>query len=71
MEILKEPKQMRKGVKLAKELGVNPNTKKLVNVYESKSGLFLQKGFKRISLPDDVKLDKFTIEDAIELLKIG
>lgn len=71
LELFKAPKQMRKGVKLAKELGVNPNTKKLVNVYESKSGLFLQKGFKRISLPDKTNLKKFTLEDAIELLKTG
>jgi len=71
LKIFKEPKQMRKGEKLAKELGINPNTKKLINVYESKSGLYLRKGFKRVSLPDDVDLKKFTIEDAIELLKIG
>lgn len=71
LTLLKEPKQTRKGEKLVKELGVNPNTKKLVNVYESKSGKYLRKGFKRISLPDDVDMKKFTIEDAIELLKIG
>ena len=71
LALLKEPKQMRKGVTLAKELGIHPTTKKLINVYESKSGLFLQKGFKRISLPDKVNLKKFTIEDAVELLKLG
>jgi DNA topoisomerase I len=66
---LKEPKQGRKGEKLVKELGVHPKTKKMVNVYESKSGKYLRKGFKRISLPDNVKLEKFTIEDAVEMLK--
>lgn len=71
LAILKEPKQGRKGEKLVKELGLNPNTKKLVNVYESKSGMYLRKGFKRISLPEDVDLKKFTVEDAIELLKLG
>ena len=71
LAILKEPKQGRKGEKLIKELGINPKTKKLVNVYESKSGRYLRKGFKRISLPDKTNLDKFTVEDAIELLKIG
>lgn len=69
LELLKEPKQMRKGVTLAKELGIHPSTKKMVNVYKSKSGLFLQKGFKRISLPEKADLKKFTIEDAVELLK--
>lgn len=67
--ILKEPKQMRKGEKLVKELGVHPKTKKLVNVYESKSGRYLKKGFKHISLPDDADLEKFTIEDAMALLQ--
>jgi DNA topoisomerase-1 len=69
LEILKEPKSMRKGESLAKELGINPKTKKLVNVYESKSGKYLRKGFKRINLPDNIDLKKFTLEDAMELLK--
>lgn len=69
LAILKEPKQGRKGEKMVKELGVHPKTKKMINVYESKSGKYLRKGFKRISLPDNVKLEKFTLEDAVELLK--
>jgi len=71
MNLLKEPKQGRKGEKLIKELGINPKTRKLVNVYESKSGRYLRKGFKRIMLPEKTKLENFTVEDAIELLKIG
>jgi DNA topoisomerase-1 len=69
LAILAEPKQMRKGEKLAKELGVHPKTRKMINVYESKSGKYLRKGFKRISLPDGVDLKKFTLEDALLLLK--
>ena len=69
LEILKQPKQMRKGETLCKELGLNPKTKKLVNVYESKSGRYLRKGFKRISIPDDIKTKDITIDLAIELLK--
>lgn len=69
MEILAEPKKMRKGESLAKELGVHPTTKKLINVYESKSGKYLRKGFKRLMLPDNVDLEKFTIDDAVEFLK--
>ena len=68
MEILSEPKSMRKGEKLCKELGINPKTKKLVNVFESKSGRYLKKGFKRISIPDNVKTEDITLELAIELL---
>ncbi len=68
MEIFAEPKQMRKGEKLYKELGIHPKTRKLVNVYESKSGRYLKKGFKRISIPDTVKEKDVTLELAIELL---
>jgi len=69
MEILAEPKQLRKGEALLKELGVNPKTHKLVNVMESKSGRYLKKGFKRISIPDNVATDDITLELAIDLLK--
>ncbi len=69
IEILSEPKQLRKGEKLLKELGVNPSTHKLVNVFESKSGRYLKKGFKRISIPDNVKTEDITLELAIDLLK--
>jgi DNA topoisomerase-1 len=69
MEILAEPKKMRKGETLLKELGLNPKTKKLVNVYESKSGRYLRKGFKRISIPDNIKTEDISLELAIELLK--
>lgn len=69
MEIFSEPKQMRKGEKLLKELGLNPKTKKLVNVFESKSGRYLKKGFKRIGIPDNIETDDITIEIAMDLLK--
>ncbi|MCA9362933.1 type I DNA topoisomerase, partial [Candidatus Kaiserbacteria bacterium] len=69
MEILSEPKQLRKGESLLKELGIHPKTRKLVNVYESKSGRYLKKGFKRIGIPDNIKTDDITIELAVDLLK--
>lgn len=69
LEIFSEPKQMRKGEKLLKELGVNPKTHKLINVFESKSGRYLKKGFKRISIPDNIKTDDITLDIAIDLLK--
>lgn len=71
LEIYAEPKQTRKGEKLLKELGINPVTRKMVNVFESKSGRYLKKGFKRISIPDEVSTDDITIEVAIDLLKQG
>jgi DNA topoisomerase-1 len=69
LEILAEPKTLRKGESLCKELGIHPTTRKLVNVYESKSGRYLRKGFKRISIPDDIKTEDITLELAVELLK--
>lgn len=68
LTILKEPKKLRKGETLLKELGVNPKTKKIVSVFESKSGRYLKKGFKRISIPDNIKTEDITLEVAIELL---
>jgi DNA topoisomerase-1 len=69
LQILAEPKKLRKGESLLKELGVNPKTKKILNVFESKSGRYLKKGFKRISIPDSIKTEDLTLEVAIELLK--
>ncbi len=69
LEILKQPKGTRKGEKIVKELGQHPKTKKMISVFESKSGRFLRKGFKRFSPPDDTDLDKFTLEEALELMK--
>ncbi|MBY0310304.1 type I DNA topoisomerase [Patescibacteria group bacterium] len=69
LALYKEPKKMRKGEALLKELGVNPTTKKMISVFESKSGRYLKKGFRRISIPDDIKTDDLTIEVAIALLK--
>jgi DNA topoisomerase-1 len=71
LEILKEPKKTRKGEKLVKEIGVHPKTKKMISVFESKSGKYLKRGFKRISLPDDVNVAKMTVEEALEYLKAG
>ena len=69
LEIYKEPKGARKGEKIIKELGVNPATKKIVNVLESKSGRFIRKGFKRISIPDDVATEDITLDLVVSLLK--
>jgi DNA topoisomerase-1 len=69
LEILAEPKTLRKGEKLIKELGIHPKTRKLVNVFESKSGRYLKKGFKRIGIPDNVKTEDITLELAVDLLK--
>lgn len=68
LAILNEPKKTRVGEKVVKELGLNPKTKKMVQVFESKSGRFLRRGFKRFPLPDTVHLDTFTLEAALALM---
>jgi DNA topoisomerase-1 len=69
LEILNEPKKLRPGEKHVKDIGINPKTKKMIAVFESKSGRYLKKGFARIWLPDDLDVKKLTIEEAVELLK--
>lgn len=68
LEILAEEKAAPRGATIAKKLGKHPKTKKDLVVYDSKSGKFLKLGRKRVYLPDDVKLEKFELEDAIALL---
>ena len=69
LEILKEEKKGRKGVEVVKEVGEHPRTKKQIKVYKSKSGLHLKRGFKNVYLPEDTDLEKFTVKDALALLK--
>ncbi len=69
LAILKEPKKLRAGEKLVKEVGLHPKTGNMIKVFESKSGKYLKRGFKRIWLPDDVDMKKFTVDDALELYK--
>lgn len=71
LAIYKEAKQTRKGEKLLKAIGIHPTTRKMLNVFESKSGRYMKKGFKRISIPDEMSTDDITVEVAAELLKRG
>ncbi len=70
LAILKEPKKMRAGEKLVKEVGLHPRTKKMIKVFESKSGRYLKRGFSRIWIPDSMKMDEFGIEEAVALLSM-
>jgi DNA topoisomerase-1 len=69
VEILATPKPGRKGEKMIKEVGLHPKTKKMICVYESKSGKYLKRGFKRFTVAPDTDLDAFTVEDALALMK--
>ncbi len=67
--LVNTPKAPPKGATIEKELGKHPKTGKALTLYKSKQGLFLKKGLRRIYLPDSVKADDFTAEEAAEYLK--
>lgn len=71
LEIFSKPKQGRKGEKVLKELGPHPKTKKPLVVYESKSGRYIRRVFKRIMIPNDVNVEKMTVNEALEYMKAG
>ncbi len=69
LAILKEEKKGRKGEKIIREVGLHPRTKKMIKIFESKSGRFFKRGFKRISIPDNMDPETITVEVALELMK--
>lgn len=66
--VLAEPKLPPKGVTIIRELGKHPKTGKTLTLYKSKSGYFLKKGLRRISLPESMNPDTLTIEEAASYL---
>jgi DNA topoisomerase-1 len=69
LEILKEPKKTRPGAPtVVRTIGPHPRTKKPILLYKSKSGFFMKKGFKRISVPEK-DADTLTPAEAADLLK--
>jgi DNA topoisomerase I len=69
LQLLAEPKKTRPGEKRLKDVGVHPKTKKMITVFESKSGRYLKRGFSRIWIPDDMNIETFTVDDALLLLQ--
>ena len=69
LAILKEPKKGRPGVAIVREVGEHPRTKKKIYLYKSKSGYFLKKGFKHVSVPE-AQWETLTPKEAVEFLKL-
>ena len=69
VEILNTPKPGRKGEKMIREIGPHPKTKKMLRVYESKSGKYFKKGFKRIDIAEGTDVDALTVAEAVEMMK--
>jgi DNA topoisomerase-1 len=70
IEILKKPKGTRKGEKMVREIGAHPKTKKIISVYESKSGRYFKRGFKRIMIPTETDVEKMTVEEAMAMMQV-
>ena len=68
IELLNTPKTLPKGVELFKELGKHPKTGKDIRILKSKSGHYIQKGLSRLYLDEKQNPEKFTLENALEML---
>ena len=69
IEILATPKALPKGVERSHDIGKHPTSGKLLTAYKSKSGWFLKKGLRRISLPENADPETMSPEEAAEYLK--
>ena len=69
IEILSTPKPLPKGVERAFDIGKHPTTGKMLTAYKSKSGWFLKKGLRRISLPETADPEAMSPGEAAEYLK--
>ncbi|XTZ12182.1 MAG: topoisomerase C-terminal repeat-containing protein, partial [cyanobacterium endosymbiont of Rhopalodia inflata] len=72
LELLTQPKRTRKGGRGSKkplrELGIHPEDKEVINLYEGPYGLYIKHGKVNASLPEGEKVDTLTLETALELL---
>ncbi|YAI82043.1 MAG: type I DNA topoisomerase [cyanobacterium endosymbiont of Rhopalodia sterrenbergii] len=72
LELLAQPKRTRRGSRGAKkplrELGIHPEDKEAINLYEGPYGLYVKHGKVNVSLPEGEKVDTLTLEIALKLL---
>jgi DNA topoisomerase-1 len=71
VDLLNKPKPLPRGTKLVKEFGKHPKTGKDLRVLESKSGKFIQKGLKRVYLPDDENVENMSLEELVALMDVS
>ncbi|BBA79502.1 DNA topoisomerase I [cyanobacterium endosymbiont of Rhopalodia gibberula] len=72
VELLAQPKRTRRGSrgdkKPLRELGIHPEDKEVINLYEGPYGLYVKHGKVNASLPEGETVDTLTLEIALELL---
>ncbi len=72
LELLAEEKKSRRGSKLIKDLGTDPEKGKKLAIYDGKYGPYIKHGSKNIGLPDEQKdperLAEWTVEDTMRYI---
>lgn len=68
LELLSQPKKGRGRAAPLKELGKHPQTDEAVNIMNGPYGPYIKSGKTNVSLPEGAAVDKFTLQEAIELL---
>ena len=72
LELLAQPKRTKRGnrgdKKPLRELGIHPEDKEAINLYEGPYGLYIKHGKVNVGLPEGEKVDTLTLETALELL---
>jgi len=68
LSLLEVPKSLPKGSELVKKLGKHPKSGKEILLLKSKSGLYIQKGLKRLYINE--KAEDVTLEKALSILKV-
>ena len=71
LEIIAAPKALPKGCELLRDLGKHPKTGKDLRILKSKSGMFIQKGMKRIYLPDNTDVEKLTMDEVVAMMAVS
>ena len=71
LKIITEPKSLPKGCELLRDFGKHPKTGKDIRVLKSKSGMFIQKGMKRIYLPDNADVENMTMDEVIAMMSVA
>lgn len=69
LEILSRPKMGRGRATPIKELGPHPEDKELVSVFDGKYGPYIKWGKLNASVPDGVKAEELTMEQAVKALE--
>jgi DNA topoisomerase-1 len=71
LEVLNKPagKGAARGSSVVKKLGKHPDSGEEINILDGRYGPYFKYGKKNISLPKDTDLDKFSVDDALELIK--